>query len=285
MKNTSHRRGFTLIELLVVISIISLLIAILLPALASARENAHRIACASNIRQFGAAAASYDVDFYYLPPSNGSWATVHPAVMLRDQYGVTAKLITCPSMSSDRLDQRWDWETASSSRTQACMGYLYPTGYNFTGRYLNNDPPIEGGWNMGSSTFPLMNDGYFAKISLTKDVRTFYNSSGTRSVPFLQPSKHLIMQDAGYVSLVAGVPVAQVTTIEMPDSGNHLLSDGSNSSAGTNILFADTHVEWHNMQRGQSWRAFAARGSRPYGFWTPTFAGPTGNSNFEILAP
>ncbi|HEV8379439.1 MAG TPA: type II secretion system protein [Tepidisphaeraceae bacterium] len=68
---TAHRRGFTLVELLVVIAIIALLIAMLLPVLGRAKEQANRIVCLSNHKQLVMAMAFYCNDNKgYLPHCN-----------------------------------------------------------------------------------------------------------------------------------------------------------------------------------------------------------------------
>jgi len=70
------RFGFTLVELLVVMAIISILAAMLLPALTKAREQARSVSCRSNLKQVGLAFGMYQQDFdeYFPSCNNTGWA-------------------------------------------------------------------------------------------------------------------------------------------------------------------------------------------------------------------
>ena len=78
MKNPKKHQGFTLIELLVVISIIALLIALLLPALARAKDEANSIGCQAKLRSLGQLTLEYASSYEdAIPPSSvnyeGTW--------------------------------------------------------------------------------------------------------------------------------------------------------------------------------------------------------------------
>lgn len=66
---TTRSRGFTLIELLVVISIIGILLALMVPAVNSARESARRSQCGNNIKQLALACLTYNGTYQVFPPA------------------------------------------------------------------------------------------------------------------------------------------------------------------------------------------------------------------------
>jgi len=121
------RTAFSLVEVIVVIGIIATLIAMLLPALANARESAKTIRCSSNLRQIGQAFYSYSVQFKGELPTPSGWHVYPPDSSPEDQAGLTAwtvqlapfigqnpdsPIYDCPSFPQDTplnyfLEARW----------------------------------------------------------------------------------------------------------------------------------------------------------------------------------
>lgn len=81
---TDFGKAFTLIELLVVVAIIAVLAALLLPALAAAREKARRTACLSNLNQMSKALESYASDSSQYLPSSAQFGVDAAAYTYKD---------------------------------------------------------------------------------------------------------------------------------------------------------------------------------------------------------
>src|SRR3974390_2550820 len=134
------RTGFTLIELLVVIAIIAILAAMLLPALAGAKQRAKRTECVSNIRQFLLAVHMYANDSDQRVPSGASDSHTPNGVLddsvpvlsgnIRTQmvhYSGNYKMLGCPSLGAPFSTVEGWYES----------GYGYVLGYNYLGGHAN----------------------------------------------------------------------------------------------------------------------------------------------------
>ena len=129
------RAGFTLVELLVVVAIIAILIAMLLPALAGARDAAKATQCLTNLRTAGQAITSYhnDNDGRYPLSSHttGSLGDESSWLITLEPHGVTREMRRCP------IDPARDERISSYVTNDHFEPLVAGIDYNpFTGRTL-----------------------------------------------------------------------------------------------------------------------------------------------------
>ena len=165
----SCRTGaFTLVELLVVVALIGVLTALLLPALASARESARRAQCASNLSQVAkgtfilannnrgrfrlshsgllerdADRASYDAASFAFAGDHLSWMSVHLVRRYEKEAGMDLMSFTCPARVEDFVWPRWeqDWRTGYFLMAGRMDGnFPYVEGHRFRAPVRPSDP-------------------------------------------------------------------------------------------------------------------------------------------------
>ena len=221
------RSAFTLIELLVVIAIIAILAAILFPVFAQAREKARQAACASNLKQIGAAFAMYVQDYDERLPDRRdlkkalpggwkpwtSWPTSDPragwAALVMEPYVKNTQIWSCPSV----VGAMGSAVQVKQPLTTATNG---PATYYWLWRFDRTDDPV-----------PLDN---------------LWGKSDSQAVSDLQEAKN---PQAGYPEGVADVEMAVdpyfPRTIPSVEAG---LKGKAVHMGGRNRLFLDTHVKW-----------------------------------------
>jgi prepilin-type N-terminal cleavage/methylation domain-containing protein len=127
-------RGFTLIELLVVIAIIAILAAILFPVFATARENARKITCVSNLKQLGTSVLMYAQDYDDYLPNNFAgkkdtllWQDLSGSGLM-DPYLKNKQIWFCPSDKPHTYkNQTYDYSYCLYNNTADVNKHAYPS--------------------------------------------------------------------------------------------------------------------------------------------------------------
>lgn len=227
--NSKHH-AFTLIELLVVVAIIAVLVAMLLPSLAAAREQARLVVCAAQIKQVVDIVTMYANDNEEVFPAGRRVSATMIGYAENYEYlqnlGFSSKLLFCPSnQTTYRISDDRSYVVFSADE-----GPIWAPCYTYIGgegqRVHNNEGAEWFGWHFKH----MSNTDYPPSYSFSKC------AADTSQAPLIMDRAFVGPYEDGRGRLY---PYAF-------EYSNHLASDGL--PKGENIGYVDGHVAWKNWQ-------------------------------------